>query len=88
MPNNTHISPSPSCFIINRFRPKSVAGMVDWLDLDDFQKCMDVNYMGTVRCCKAFLPILKQQAIDGCHTYSASNNNAGGAIMAPPAARV
>lgn len=55
--------------------------MVDWLDLKDFQKCMDVNYMGTVRCCKAFLPILKQQAIDGCHTYSSSKNNAGGAIV-------
>jgi NAD(P)-dependent dehydrogenase (short-subunit alcohol dehydrogenase family) len=27
-----------------------------------------VNYMGIVRCCKGFLPILKKQAIEKTHT--------------------
>jgi short-subunit dehydrogenase len=27
-----------------------------------------VNYMGVVRCCKGFLPILKKQAIEKTHT--------------------
>jgi hypothetical protein len=28
---------------------------------------MDVNYFGQLRCCKAFLPILKDQAVCGKH---------------------
>jgi len=31
---------------------------------------MTVNYFGLVRCCDAFLPILKKQAIDGTHNNS------------------
>jgi NAD(P)-dependent dehydrogenase (short-subunit alcohol dehydrogenase family) len=27
-----------------------------------------VNYFGMVRCCKAFLPVLKEQAVSGVHT--------------------
>jgi short-subunit dehydrogenase len=32
------------------------------------QAIFAVNYMGLVRCCKSFLPILKQQAIEKTHT--------------------
>ena len=75
-----------------------VKGEIDWIDLADFQKCIDgmfvhdikcefalypsrvasnahvsrplcaVNYMGEVRCCKAFLPIFKEQAIKKSYT--------------------
>jgi 11-cis-retinol dehydrogenase len=45
----------------------TIAGFFDWLDLSDIQRVMDVNYFGLIRCCKAFLPILKQQAIQDVH---------------------
>ena len=37
-------------------------GCVDWLDLADFQRDMDVNYFGMIRVTKALLPLLKEQA--------------------------
>lgn len=38
-------------------------GYLDWIQLSDFEKCMDVNCYGMVRMCKAFLPLFKEQAI-------------------------
>ena len=35
-----------------------VSGPVDWLRIDDYQKVMDVNFMGSVRMVKAFFPLL------------------------------
>ncbi|KAG7354053.1 short-chain dehydrogenase/reductase family protein [Nitzschia inconspicua] len=37
-------------------------GYLDWLNLSDFEQCMNVNCWGHVRMTKAFLPIFKQQA--------------------------
>jgi NAD(P)-dependent dehydrogenase (short-subunit alcohol dehydrogenase family) len=37
-------------------------GLVDWVELEDFQQDMDVNYFGIIRTVKAFLPMLKSQA--------------------------
>jgi len=42
-------------------------GLVDWAPVADFQKMIDVNYIGMVRCCKKFLPIFKQQASQGIY---------------------
>jgi NAD(P)-dependent dehydrogenase (short-subunit alcohol dehydrogenase family) len=40
-------------------------GYIDWTKGLTMEKtCMEVNYFGMVRCCRAFLPILKRQAID------------------------
>jgi NAD(P)-dependent dehydrogenase (short-subunit alcohol dehydrogenase family) len=40
-------------------------GYIDWTrDLAIEKYCMDVNYLGMVRCCRAFLSILKRQAIN------------------------
>lgn len=36
-------------------------GLVDWLDLETYQKDMDVNCFGHIRVIKAFLPFLKTQ---------------------------
>lgn len=47
-----------------------VGGEVDWLDMSMFHNVMEVNYMGMVRVCKGFLPILKEQAIKRTHTDS------------------
>jgi len=41
-----------------------ILGLFDWLDVSDYQKVMDVNFYGILRCCKAFLPILKHQSIE------------------------
>jgi NAD(P)-dependent dehydrogenase (short-subunit alcohol dehydrogenase family) len=38
-------------------------GYVDWVDLTDYQRCMDVNCYGHIRMVKAFLPIFKSQAV-------------------------
>ena len=37
-------------------------GLVDWLSMDDFERDSAVNYLGTVRVVKAFLPLLKRAA--------------------------
>jgi len=37
-------------------------GLIDWLTLSDFERDAAVNYFGTVRVSKAFLPLLKQAA--------------------------
>lgn len=37
------------------------AGLIDWTPISNYQKTMDVNYYGTIRTTKAFLPILKAQ---------------------------
>ena len=42
--------------------------MIDWASLSDFQACIDVNYLGLVRCVKEFLPLFQKQAAAG--TYS------------------
>lgn len=42
-------------------------GFVDWVDLHLFQRDMEVNYFGMIRTSKAFLPILKTQAMAGTH---------------------
>jgi NAD(P)-dependent dehydrogenase (short-subunit alcohol dehydrogenase family) len=38
-------------------------GYIDWIDLTDYEQCMDVNCYGHIRMVKAFLPILKSQAV-------------------------
>jgi len=45
-------------------------GDIDWFELKAFQRTMDVNYFGIVRCCKALLPILKEQSRCGTHKSS------------------
>ena len=35
-------------------------GPIDWLRVEDYSEVINVNYMGTVRVTKAFLPLLKQ----------------------------
>jgi NAD(P)-dependent dehydrogenase (short-subunit alcohol dehydrogenase family) len=37
-------------------------GFVDWLSLQDYERDLAVNFMGVVRVCKAFLPLLRQSA--------------------------
>jgi len=37
-------------------------GFFDWLKLDDYERDLAVNYLGVVRVCKAFLPLLKRSA--------------------------
>ena len=38
-------------------------GYIDWIDLTDYQQCMDVNCYGHIRMVKTFLPIFKSQAV-------------------------
>lgn len=38
-------------------------GLVDWVGVDDFKVCMDINCYGIVRTVKAFLPRLKKQSV-------------------------
>lgn len=45
-----------------------IAGLSDWLKVSDFQAIMDVNFFGTIRCVKAFSPILKQQVSTRTYT--------------------
>ena len=45
-----------------------IAGLSDWLKVSDFQAIMDVNFFGSLRCVKAFLPIMKRQSADGSYT--------------------
>ena len=45
-----------------------IAGLSDWLKVSDFQAIMDVNFFGTIRCVKAFSPMLKQQVAAGSYT--------------------
>jgi NAD(P)-dependent dehydrogenase (short-subunit alcohol dehydrogenase family) len=42
-------------------------GMFDWIEIDDYRRVMEVNFFGVLRTCKAFLPLLKKQSIDGSH---------------------
>lgn len=44
-----------------------VSGFVDWTPLSEYQKGMEVNYFGMIRCTKAFLPIFKSQGINRSH---------------------
>lgn len=39
--------------------------MIDWAAMSDFSTCIDVNYIGMVRCVKDFLPIFQKQAAVG-----------------------
>jgi short-subunit dehydrogenase len=39
----------------------SVSMQFEQMNLDDFRKLWDVNFWGTVNCCKHFLPVLRQQ---------------------------
>jgi len=43
---------------------------LDLTELLTYQKVMDVNFFGMVRCCKAFLPIFQGQSMDHKHTGS------------------
>jgi len=43
------------------------SGNIDWAEVSDFQKIFDVNFFGTIRCCKALLPIMKEQGIKAIH---------------------
>eukprot|EP00591_Stephanopyxis_turris_P003758 CAMPEP_0195526588 /NCGR_PEP_ID=MMETSP0794_2-20130614/27744_1 /TAXON_ID=515487 /ORGANISM="Stephanopyxis turris, Strain CCMP 815" /LENGTH=303 /DNA_ID=CAMNT_0040657315 /DNA_START=285 /DNA_END=1193 /DNA_ORIENTATION=+ len=43
------------------------AGLIDWIEISDFQRDMEVNYFGMVRVIKTFLPILKAQACAAIH---------------------
>ncbi|CAB9517605.1 Short-chain dehydrogenase/reductase family 9C member 7 [Seminavis robusta] len=43
-------------------------GLVDWIPVSGFQKHMDVNYFGTIRCCKKFLPLFRFQAASGFYS--------------------
>jgi len=47
-----------------------IAGLSGWMTVSDFQKVMDVNFFGMLRCIQAFLPILKRQSADGTWTQS------------------
>eukprot|EP00527_Entomoneis_sp_CCMP2396_P003736 CAMPEP_0198140672 /NCGR_PEP_ID=MMETSP1443-20131203/3803_1 /TAXON_ID=186043 /ORGANISM="Entomoneis sp., Strain CCMP2396" /LENGTH=388 /DNA_ID=CAMNT_0043803177 /DNA_START=94 /DNA_END=1260 /DNA_ORIENTATION=+ len=42
-------------------------GAADWVDIATYQKIMDVNFFGVVRCCKGFLPLFKKQAVERIH---------------------
>lgn len=44
-----------------------IGGLIDWLDISDFQNTMNVNFIGCVRVVKTFLPIFKQQVVS--NTY-------------------
>lgn len=37
-----------------------ISGPFEWLSVQEFQQSINVNFMGTVRCCKGFLPLLKR----------------------------
>jgi len=43
----------------------SVAGPVEKLPPEHFQRAMAVNFWGVVQCCRAFLPLLRASAIRG-----------------------
>jgi len=58
----------------------------DLTDLSMFQKFMDVNFFGVVRCCKAFLPIFKDQAIHRTYDGSRIINLTSIAAVIPAAA--
>jgi NAD(P)-dependent dehydrogenase (short-subunit alcohol dehydrogenase family) len=38
-------------------------GYMDWISMEDYQQCMEVNCFGQIRMTKTFLPIFKRQAI-------------------------
>ena len=38
----------------------AIAGLVDWIPIDDMKKVFEVNYWGAVRVTKALLPLLKK----------------------------
>lgn len=46
------------------------AGYFDWLSLADYEVCMKVNYFGPIRMIKRFLPLLKDQAIEGGYQHA------------------
>eukprot|EP00965_Chrysotila_dentata_P192789 6175376-Pleurochrysis_carterae.AAC.3 len=52
-------------------------GPADWLQMSDFERDFSVNFFGTIRTCKAFLPFLKQ-------TATAALNNEGTVAIPPP----
>ncbi|KAL3939124.1 MAG: hypothetical protein SGBAC_006104 [Bacillariaceae sp.] len=45
-------------------------GLIDWNTMDDYEICMNVNCYGPIRMVKAFLPLFKQQAIQGSYKKS------------------
>lgn len=45
-------------------------GLIDWLEMKDFRKDMEVNFFGMVQTTKSLLPILKSQACQGSHKIS------------------
>ena len=38
----------------------SRAGLIDWLSIQDFRFCMEVNFFAVITVTKAFLPLLKK----------------------------
>mmetsp|Transcript_9337 Transcript_9337/g.26669 ORF Transcript_9337/g.26669 Transcript_9337/m.26669 type:complete len:412 (-) Transcript_9337:134-1369(-) len=38
-------------------------GLFDWITVDDYKFCMEVNCFGMIRMCKSFLPIFKNQSL-------------------------
>lgn len=45
-------------------------GLIDWNTMEDYEICMNVNCYGPIRMVKTFLPLLKEQAIQGSYTTS------------------
>ena len=48
--------------LINNCGTSNTPGYFDWLDVTDCQESMNLNYFGMIRCCKAFVPIFKEQS--------------------------
>jgi NAD(P)-dependent dehydrogenase (short-subunit alcohol dehydrogenase family) len=57
-------------------------GLIDWNTMDDYEICMNVNCYGQIRMVKAFLPLLKKQAIQGSYGQSQIVNMVSCAGMA------
>jgi NAD(P)-dependent dehydrogenase (short-subunit alcohol dehydrogenase family) len=49
--------------VINNAGIAGVTAPFDWVKLEDFNKVIDVNLIGTVRVTKAFLPFLKRTKV-------------------------
>ncbi|KAL3892953.1 MAG: hypothetical protein SGPRY_014620, partial [Prymnesium sp.] len=39
-------------------------GMCDWITMQDYERDVAVNYIGVVRVCKAFLPLLRRSSLE------------------------
>lgn len=42
-----------------------IAALADWMKTSDFERIMNVNFFGTIRCVVAFLPLFKKQVTGG-----------------------